>query len=74
MTIIGRKSDIAREYRDRDSRLSLSSLVVALCLIRKIPAGIINAISIIFLVQKPAAARTDAATIAISTSLILFIK
>ena len=73
MMMIGMKRDIANEYRERDSLRSLSSFVAALCLIRITPAGIINASRKIFLVQKPAAASTDAATIAVSTSVIFSI-
>ena len=63
------KRDIASEYRDRVSLLSLSAFVDALCLTKIMPAGIMAASRMIFLVQKPTAASTDAATIAVSTSL-----
>ena len=70
--IIGIRREMANEYRDRVSLRSLSACVVALCFTRMIPAGIMSAISTILRVQKPAAASTDAATIATSTSLTLF--
>ena len=66
--IMGMKSENANDFKERDSLRSLSSLVVALLVTRTMPAGIINANNKKFLVQKPAAARTDAATIATSTS------
>ena len=70
--ITGKRRDMANEYNESVSRLSLSCGVVALCFTRIIPAGIINAINRKFRVQKPAAARTDAATIAVSINLIFF--
>ena len=70
--IIGMNNETASEYSDRASLRSRSCWVFALCFTRIIPAGIISAISKMFRVQKPAAARTDAATIATSTSRIFF--
>lgn len=67
---MGIKRENANDFKERDSLRSLSSLVVALLVTRTMPAGIINAINKIFLVQKPAAANTDAAMIATSTSFI----
>ena len=71
--IIGINSETASENRDKASLRSLSFLVSALCFTRIIPAGMINAIRNMLRVQKPAAARTEAATIATSTSLMFFI-
>ena len=72
ITIIGIKRENANDFNESDSLRSRSSLVVALLVTRTMPAGIINAINTIFLVQKPAAANIDAATIAASTSSIFF--
>ena len=69
--IIGINNETASEYSDRASLRSRSCCAVALCFTRIMPAGIISAISKIFRVQKPAAARTDAATIADTDDLLI---
>jgi len=70
---IGINKEMASEYSERVSLRSRSARVVALCFTRTIPAGMINASRTILRVQKPAAAKIDAETIARSTSLIFFI-